>query len=49
MQRTLVALDLDTWIRSLLATTSPLGTEAVIFKTVAEGLLPVELEEGVVD
>ncbi len=35
--------------RSLLAATSPFGTEAAVFKTEAEVLLPIELEEGVVD
>ncbi len=38
-------MDLETWIRSLLAATSPLGTEAVVFKTGAEVPLPVEFKD----
>ena len=42
-------MDLETWIRSLLAATPPLGTEAAVFKTGAEVPLLVEMEEGVAD
>ncbi len=42
-------LDLETWIRSLLAATSPFQTEAAVFKTGALGPLSVEVEEGVVE
>ncbi len=44
-----MALDLETWIRSLLAATSLFGTEAAVLKTDAEVSLPVELEEGVAE